>query len=220
MTAPNLQLNAVAVPDVTGSGQRTTVRTRDALRNGGLRVLALSDEQLAAAVVGGNAQALEELFGRYERPLVRYLQRLTRDADVAEDLFQDAFLRAYANLRAFDPRRPFRPWLYRIATNLALDWLRRQGRAEMAPEPASGERPVESVVAERELERRVEVAVAELSADHRAVFILRHYQGLDYAEIALICGSPEGTVRSRMHYAIRALRERLRGQLEVGDGCG
>jgi RNA polymerase sigma-70 factor, ECF subfamily len=220
MPSPPPQLNAAAIPNVTGSGQRTTVRTRDATTNGGLRALILSDEQLAAAIVGGNAHALEELFSRYERPVVRYLQRLTHDADVAEDLFQDAFLRAYANLRAFDPRRPFRPWLYRIATNAALDWLRRQGRMGMAPEPASGERSPETVVAERDLERRVELAVSELSADHRTVFILRHYQGLDYGEIAHICGSPEGTVRSRMHYAIRALREKLRGLFEDGDGCG
>jgi RNA polymerase sigma-70 factor (ECF subfamily) len=174
----------------------------------------LPDEQLAHAAVAGDMWALETLFRRYEAPLVRYLQRLVRDEDVADDLFQEAFLRAYVNLGGFHPDRSFRAWLYRIATNAGLDWLRRRRRA-LPPASTDDAGPaVEALVAERDLARRAEEAVAELADDHRMVFLLRHFEGLSYAEIAQVVGSPEGTVRSRMHYAVRALREKLRYLIE------
>jgi RNA polymerase sigma-70 factor (ECF subfamily) len=170
----------------------------------------VSDEWLARAAGGGDMRALEELYRRYEGAVVRYLQRVVRDNDIAVDLFQEAFFRAYVNLSRFDPRRSFKPWLYRIATNLARDWLRHELRALPPAAPEPDEPSVISLVEARELARRVESAVAELSEDHRLVVILRHYQGLSYAEIAEITASPEGTVRSRMHHALRALREKLR----------
>ena len=219
MIAADSKLNGLAGTDVVRAGQRKTVNTTEALVQGTKAALELSDEQLAQAAAAQDARALEELFRRYEPPVVRYLQRLTHDADAADDLFQDSFLRAYANLGRYDARRPFRPWLYRIATNVALDWLRRRTRAEAAQVPPPGEPSVDSEVVERALARRVEAAVAALSVDHRTVFVLRHYQGLDYAEIAQICGSPEGTVRSRMHYAIRALRGKLSFLVEEGEAC-
>jgi len=175
-----------------------------------------SDEALAVSAVTGNLRAAEELYRRYHTPLVCYLQRLTRDEDTAEDLFQEAFFRAYANLDRFDPRRPFRPWLYRIATNVSLDWLRSQSRA-LPPADWPTEPSVADVVEERELARNVEEAVSALSGDHRTVFILRQYQGLSYAEIAEVCGCPEGTARSRMHYALRILRAKLRFLVEEND---
>lgn len=176
----------------------------------------VSDEWLAKAAAAGDTRALEELYRRYELPVVRYLQRVVRDNDIAVDLFQEAFFRAYVNLGSFDPRRAFQPWLYRIATNIARDWLRHELRAlPAAVEP--DEPSVISIIETRDLARRVESAVAELSEDHRLVVILRHYQELSYAEIAEITGSPEGTVRSRMHYALRALREKLRFLAEEED---
>jgi len=175
------------------------------------------DEFLARAALAGDMRAVEELFRRYEPPIVRYLQRLTRNSEIAVDLFQDTFLRAYVNLGVYDSRRPFRPWLYRIATNLGLDWLRH--RTPALPAGGGPEAPpsVEAVVVARDLARQVEQAVAELADDHRTVFLLRHYQQLGYAEIAQIVGSPEGTVRSRMHHSLRILREKLRYLLEEDD---
>ena len=176
-----------------------------------------SDEALTAASLTGNMRALEELYRRYHTPVVCYLQRLCRDEDIAEDLFQEAFFRAYANLERFDARRRFRPWLYRIANNVGLDWLRSRSRALPPVEGPLTERSAAEVVAERELGRQVAEAVSHLSDDHRTVFILRQYQGLSYAEIADICDCPEGTVRSRMHYALRILRAKLRFLLEESD---
>ena len=140
-----------------------------------------------------------------------------READIAVDLFMEAFFRAYVSLRSFDPRRGFRPWLYRIATNVGFDWLRKQTRALPPADPAPEQPSVLDAVAERELSRRVAAIVADLPDDQRTAFILRHYQGLSYAEIATVCGCPEGTVRSRMHYAVRVLRARLRFLLEEAD---
>jgi RNA polymerase sigma-70 factor (ECF subfamily) len=177
----------------------------------------VSDEWLARAAAAGDMRALEELYRRYETPVVRYLQRVVRDNDTAIDLFQEAFFRAYVNLSRFDPRRSFRPWLYRVATNVARDWIRHESRA-LPPAATPAEEPsVISIVEARDLARRVADAVAELADDHRLVVILRQYQGLSYAEIAEITGSPEGTVRSRMHYALRALREKLRFLAEEED---
>lgn len=177
----------------------------------------VSDAWLAKATAAGDMRALEELYRRYETPVVRYLQRVVRDNDIAVDLFQEAFFRAYVNLGSFDPKRSFRPWLYRIATNLARDWLRHELRALPAPAEPADEPSVITIVETRDLVRRVEGAVSELCEDHRLVVILRHYQELSYAEIAEITGSPEGTVRSRMHYALRALREKLRFLAEEED---
>ncbi|MBM3473978.1 MAG: sigma-70 family RNA polymerase sigma factor [Armatimonadetes bacterium] len=170
----------------------------------------LPDGQLACAAAAGDMWALEELFRRYEPRVVRYLQRLVRDEEGADDLFQDASLRAYVNLSSFHPDRSFRAWLYRIATNAGLDWIRRRRRALPAAQAEGVGPPPEVLVIERDLVRRAEQAMAELSDDHRTVFLLRHFGQLSYAEIAQIVGSPEGTVRSRMHYAVRALREKLR----------
>ena len=174
------------------------------------------DEALARAGAAGDLRAVEELYRRYQGSVIGYLQRLVRDSDSAVDLFMEAFFRAYVNLKSFDPRRSFRPWLYRIATNVGHDWLRQQTRA-LPPAEAAGDPSVLDAVAERELSRQVEAVVADLPAEQRTAFILRHYQGLSYAEIAGVCNCPEGTVRSRMHYAVRVLRARLRFLVEEGD---
>lgn len=176
-----------------------------------------TDEALAHWAAAGNMRAVEELYRRHQGPVVSYLRRLTRDNDIAVDLFMEAFFRAYVNLKSFDPHRPFRPWLYRIASNVGLGWLRRHRRSLPPAGRPDGERPVFEMVAERELSRQVEEAVAELPDDQRTVFILRHYQGLSCAEISAVCGCPEGTVRSRMHYAVRVLRTRLRFWVERDD---
>ena len=173
-----------------------------------------SDERLAASAAEGNMRGLEELYRRYHTPVVCYLQRMAGDDDVAEDLFQEAFFRAYANLNRFDPKRPFRPWLYRIATNVCLDWIRQRSRTLPATEAEDKQASLVEVAAGREIAREVEQAVTELSEGHRTVFIMRQYQGLSYAEIADVCGSPEGTVRSRMHYALKILRAKLRFLVE------
>jgi len=177
----------------------------------------LSDEQLAASAAAGSMAALEELFHRYEKPVVRYLTRMISDHEEALDLFQETFLRAHDNLARYDPRRPFRAWFYRIATNLALDHVRKVARRVAPPEPEPDCLSVVSTATDTVLSEQVQTVVARLSEEQRTVFILRHYQGLSYAEIAEVCGSLEGTVRSRMHYAIRALREKLQFLVEEDD---
>jgi len=174
------------------------------------------DGALAQAAAAGDRQALEQLFHRYEPKVVPYLQRLVRDDEVGVDLFQDAFFRAWANLSSYDSRHPFHSWFYRIATNIAIDWMRRRARLLPADEPTP-EQPVPTLVAQRDKARRIEQAVTQLRQEQQTVFILRQYQGLSYADIADITDSPEGTVRSRMHYALRFLRERLRYLVEEGE---
>ncbi len=176
-----------------------------------------SDEQLAASAAKGSMAAVEELFYRYEGPVTRYLARMVGDREEAADLFQEAFLRAHTNLSRYDPRRPYRAWFYRIATNLAYDHLRKVCRAPMPgdPEPRAG--AVSTAASDDLLTEEVHRIVAALPEEQSTVFLLRHYQGLSYAEISQVCGALEATVRSRMHYAVLALREKLRYLVEEDD---
>src|SRR2546428_7923903 len=104
----------------------------------------LSDEELLARYTKGNSQAFTVLMRRYERELYGYLRRYLGDATLAEDVFQNAFLQVYLKAASYEPGRPVRPWLYTIATNQAIDAMRRNGRHQAVsltqgcPDPAPG----------------------------------------------------------------------------------
>ncbi len=180
------------------------------------------DEELMAAVQDGDEQAFTALVRRYERPLYGYLRRLVRSNADAEDLFQEAFLRVYAHRRRYKRGRPFRPWLYRIATNLARDGQRYRARHPETPLEAAldnlghgdraaapGGNPVEHSMA-HETEARLEKALNALPLKQRSVFVMARYQGMEYGEIANTLQIPVGTVKSRMNKAVNALLSAIR----------
>ena len=166
----------------------------------------------------GEDQAARLLLERYRRPLYGMLWRLTRSAADSEDLFQETFVRALKARSHFDPSRRFRPWLFAIALNLARDRAKRLGHGATprltsdgeSPEPAhGGARKDESET--RALESfDLERALSSLSDHHREVVLLRYYLGMDEAEIARAAGIPRGTVKSRLHHALGAMRRYLK----------
>lgn len=170
-----------------------------------------AEADLLARARDGNLFAFDEIVKRYQRRVYATAVRIVRRHDVADDVVQEAFLRAHQALARFDLARPFGPWICRIAANLAVNHVRSpQAREEALPEahaetPVPGGSPLVGVL---ETEARTELARAldGLSADQRAVFVLRVYEELSYKEIAESLEISIGTVMSRLSRA----RERLR----------
>lgn len=164
----------------------------------------------------GDRRAFGELVRCHRQGVINVVYRLCGDENLAEDAAQEAFIRAWQNLPRYRPRSAFRNWLYRIATNIALDTLRREREmvdVDELPLPAPEEGP-EAVVEERERGSLVQQAVLALPPASRSVLILREYEGLSYREIAETLTIPIGTVMSRLNYARKRLRESLAPVLE------
>jgi RNA polymerase sigma-70 factor (ECF subfamily) len=183
-------------------------------------VTEISDEALMIRVKAGDNDALAVLVRRYERPLFNFACKMLGNRSDAEDVFQETFLRVHLHGNRFWGNAPFRPWLYRIATNLCKDRLRYRKRRPEVPVsslrqdedwpdpvgqwPATSQRPDEAALA-RERGEIMERALADLSVKHRAVFLMAHQEGLSYAEIAKALWIPVGTVKSRMNKAVNQL---------------
>ncbi len=184
-----------------------------------------SDEELLTRYRKGQTEAFGALVRRYERELYGYLRRYLGDASLAEDVFQNTFLQVYVKSGQYEAGRPVRPWLYTIATNQAIDALRRNGRHQavsldqhreetgngevhglIEALEAQGPGPLDAAQGEERRER-VRAGVERLPDFLRQVLVLAYYQGLKYREIADILGIPVGTVKSRLHAALVKLGE-------------
>ncbi len=158
-----------------------------------------SDQALARAAAAGDRDALEDLLGRHFGRVHAICRRVTGHPEDALDAAQEALLAVSRGIRRYDGRSAFTTWLYRVATNAALDEVRRRSRRPPPVEPV-GEGPatagsVEAVVAARV---DLDVALASLTPEFRAAVVLRDLCDLDYAEISEALGVPIGTVRSRI----------------------
>ena len=175
----------------------------------------------------GDASAFDALFARWARPLLRYLERMVRDAGAAEELVQEAFLRVYRARERYEPDARFSTWLYRIATNLALNELRRPRRRDPhdsldAPDAqplAAGSPPADEEVDARRRVERLELALAELPERQRAALWLTAVEGLSYAEVAESLEISESAVKALVHRARSGLADRLEA-LPGGDPPG
>lgn len=172
----------------------------------------------------GDVAAFEALVHRYERPLYNYLVRYLRNPSLAEEVFQDTFLRLHEKCHQFTPDRQVRPWLYSIATHLAIDALRKEGQqptTSLDQQVADAESdigalldvlgtrpptPLEQLEAQEQAQwaRR---AVDALPEPLRQVILLAYFQGLKFREVAEILELPLGTVKSRLHKALALLHE-------------
>jgi RNA polymerase sigma-70 factor, ECF subfamily len=198
--------------------QRDNVAALDPLTN-------CSDEDLLARFQRGQTESFGMLVGRYERELYGYLRRYLGDATLAEDVFQNTFLQLCVKISQYEPGRPVRPWLYTIATNQAIDALRRQSRHQAVSldrvhedngngdvrslmESLESRIPGPEEMAEgQERREKIRASVDRLPDFLRQVLLLAYYQGLKYREIADILGIPVGTVKSRLHAALVKLQE-------------
>jgi RNA polymerase sigma-70 factor (ECF subfamily) len=173
---------------------------------GALRAQAQDDsdsEALARAARGGDLEAFEGLVRRYQRRVYALAYQHLRDPDEAQDLAQEVFVRLYRNLDRYDPTRPFQPWFWRLAANVAATYRRRR------PAAAVELRDVAAAVATaREESLPLERALADLSEDLRLPILLHYYLDQPLDEIALAMGLSLSAVKSRLHRA-RALLRRL-----------
>jgi len=179
-----------------------------------------TDEALVVRYQRGDVAAFEALVDRHRAGVYRFLSRFLRDRARAEDLTQECWVRFIGAAPRWSARAPFRTWLYAVARNLAADEARRMthrrhesidDRAASRPFaelPSPGRTPEEAVL-DLLLQPALERAIAALPAEQREVFLLREYEGVAFAEIATITATPLPTVKSRMRYALEALRRTL-----------
>jgi len=178
---------------------------------------ALDDHELVKHAQHGDRNAYSELVRRHQGGVINLLYRFCGDGQIAEDAAQDAFIRAWQNLNQYKPKNAFRNWIYRIATNAALDILRREKETldiDSIQLPSMGIKPEGSV---ETAERAAQIQGAVLALPHasRVVLILREYEGLSYREIGETLDIPLGTVMSRLNYARNLLREELAPLMEA-----
>jgi RNA polymerase sigma-70 factor (ECF subfamily) len=185
-----------------------------------------SDQDLAALAARGREGAFRELLVRYERPVFSLVFRMVRDRNLAEDLAQEAFIRAFNAIHSYKSSYKFSNWIFKIANNHTIDYLRKRkldtvsihGSPHATSEDeksrtalnlqSTDETPAE-YVENRELGGQIEDAIAELRPEYRTVILLRHVEGHSYDEIADIMELPLGTVKTYLHRARGELKESL-----------
>lgn len=163
----------------------------------------VENSDLVQRARAGDPIAFERLFEEYHAPVLNYLHRMVGDRLVAEDLAQDAFIKAYRALPGTRPDLAFKAWLYRIATNTAISHLRRKKIVSWVPfltDPASDE-SVEGHVTRR---HDIEAALRKLPSHYAAILLLRHYQGLSLAETAAALDITENAAKLRLFRARKA----------------
>jgi RNA polymerase sigma-70 factor (ECF subfamily) len=187
------------------------------------------DQLLVERVQNGDKKAFDLLVSKYQRKLMRLVSRLVYDQAEAEDVVQDAFIKAYHALPQFRGDSAFYTWLYRIGINTAKNYLVSQGRRAPTSTDADAEQAEtfedggqlrdinspESLLATKQIAETVNSAMDALPDELRTAITLREIEGLSYDEIAEIMGCPIGTVRSRIFRAREAIAEKLRPLLDI-----
>lgn len=185
-----------------------------------------SDRELVRLCLRGEERPAAELVSRFERPIFSFIYRMVRDRALAEDLAQEAFVRAFDRLQQYDPSYEFSSWLFKISYNLTIDHLRKKELDTVsihgAPDAVSSqEQEATAVVLEsrspspeedaeaRALGAEIERAIGALRPSYRTAVMLRHMEGRTYDEIADIMDVPLGTVKTYLHRARGELQDSL-----------
>lgn len=185
--------------------------------------------KLVARCQQGDTDAFNELITRYRQRCFALIYQIVRNEEDAWDLAQDGFVRAWRSLGNFRGQSSFFTWLYRVMTNVSLDWLRKKrieggqefddtiGFRNIAPgamtAPKAVPEPAERL-ADAEIRVRINSAIDKLSGEHRTVIVMRELEGMEYHEIAEALNCSIGTVMSRLFYARRKLQSLLRDVYE------
>jgi RNA polymerase sigma-70 factor (ECF subfamily) len=184
-----------------------------------------SDEQLARAYCDGDPAGFEELVRRYMKPIFNFAYRMTGNYAESDDIAQDVFVQVCRSLPSARLDLPFRPWLYVIARNKCLDFLKRRRALNFSvlEDPETFESPIDSladpdplpdaVLESVDLQRILREAIVKLPERYRTVVSLRYAGGLSFAEIAQTLTLPENTVKTHFQRAKAILRRELAGEL-------
>jgi RNA polymerase sigma-70 factor, ECF subfamily len=185
-----------------------------------------TDQELVRLCLKGQERAAHELVSRYQRPVFSFIYRMVRDRELAEDLAQDTFIRAFDNLGKYDPAYKFSSWLFKVGHNLTVDHIRRreldtvsihgapdavtsdQQEATSVSLESDFERPDELLEA-RQLGASIEEAIDRLRPEYRTAILLRHVEGYSYDEISEVMEIPLGTVKTYIHRARAELQDML-----------
>jgi RNA polymerase sigma-70 factor (ECF subfamily) len=179
----------------------------------------MSDEELMAQVRSGVGEMLGVLFERYHVPLFNFYRKLTGDRGVSEDLVQEVFFRILKYRHSYRVDTPFRAWMYQIARNARLDYLRKhRSETSWEPEMSPAIEPVDTAQQSQE-SVLLHSALMRISEDKREVLVLSRFQDLKYEEIAQLLGCEVNTVKTRVHRALQELRQVFH-QLEGGKLMG
>ncbi len=188
------------------------------------RMSTSDDRELVLQLQAGSLDALGVLYDRHRQGVFRTALAITGDQDVANDLLQDVFLRLYRFADRIEAERPLEPWLYRMTTNQAYSWVKRNRRwfrplEELAELLAgSGKNSPYEVIEQRDDWSRVQKAVLTLPLPQRLVVVLYYLDDMSLQEISEILDVPLGTVKSRLHYGRLALKKNLAlGSLVDGE---
>ena len=190
----------------------------------------MTDEDLMLQFAQGDRSAFARLIEKHKARVVEFATQIVKSREAADDIGQDAFLRVFRARESYRPTARFSTWLYTIATNLCYDELRKH-RRQVSLEGMLGHPPNadEQLLAaarhgrttpagpdvqaeRRELSGMIDETIRSLSREHREVITLRIHEGLGYAEVAERLDCSLGTAKSRMHYAMKKLRERMLGK--------
>ncbi len=198
----------------------------------------IQDLDLLDRFHAGDAAAFARLLRRYERPIYNFLLRSVRDRTAAEDLAQEVFMRVIQGSQAFNRTAKFSTWLYTIARNLCIDHTRKMKHRRHASldghgpdtDDGPGARLAERIAHDgpgtdrhadsEQMRERITRAVEALPEEQREVFLMRQVESLPFAEIAVICGVPENTVKSRMRYALERLQSTLGDYQDYAQALG
>jgi len=185
-----------------------------------------SDEELMVRYVGGDQRAFQTLMSRHQRRVFGYIYKFYYNQDKASEIFQESFYKVIRGAASFDPNQKFTSWMYTVVRNTVLDdFKKRKLKARSLNDPLMAGEPdrtlmdivpdVHSEEGEKaarvnQLQIKLRDALAKMNADQREVFLMRHEEGLPFEEIATIMGCPVNTAKTRMRYALEALRKDLK----------
>lgn len=177
------------------------------------------DEALAKATQEGDASAFAVLVRRYEAKMLRYANKFLPRHEDRQDAVQDVFLKAYQNMKSYDPSRPFSPWLYRVAHNTFITLLKKSGREELSSFDSDtffaatiADEHEETVRERKEIREILDKSMDKIDAKYREVLVLHYFEDKSYEEIAEILQMPVATVGVRLSRGRKMLKEVIMNQ--------
>ncbi len=183
----------------------------------------MNDKEVIKSVVEGNTQKYEKIVKKYQNRIISYIYNMIKDYQTAEDLTQEVFMKVYDALEKYNPDYKFSTWLYSIASNHTIDFIRKRSidttsldepletkNGKLYSDPESDKLSPRDELRGREVGERLEEGMNQLKLKYREMLVLRHLNGLSYKEIAEVKDLPLGTVKTRIHRAREQLKENIK----------